>query len=325
MLTNILRRLGIGLCAWLLAGGAFVAAQEPAYPTKPVKVLIPYGPGSGIDVVVRLLNEALGKSMGQSFVAENRAGAAGTIAAAHVLAQAADGYTLLSDSSSHTIVPSLMAGIPFDTARDFSGVTTLIENPLVLVVARSRGINTVAELIAAAKARPESITYASAGVGTTTHISAEKFRLGAGWSGLHIPFKSSTDGLLEVMAGRIDFTYTALASAQAGMRDGKLVALAMVSRRVGVMPDVPAIDEVVPNANYSTWLGILVPSKTPRPIVNRLNREIVKAMNAPDMKERLAKLGSEPWTMSPEEFDTLRRRELVDNERLVKAAGIKAP
>jgi tripartite-type tricarboxylate transporter receptor subunit TctC len=216
-----------------------------------------------------------------------------------------------------------MAGIPFDTARDISGVTTLIENPLVLVTGRGKGINTAAELIAAAKAKPGSITYASAGIGSSTHISAEKFRIGAGFDGLHIPFKSSTDGLVEVMAGRIDFTYTALASALSGIRDGKLVALAMVSRRVSVMPNVPSVEEVVPGASYSTWLGIMVSSKTPRDIVQRLNQEIVKVMASADMKERLLKLGSEPWTMSPEEFDALRRKELIENERLVKAAGIK--
>lgn len=312
-------RIGIALGLWALAA----CALAQAYPSRPVRVLIPYGPGSGIDVVVRMLNEALGKNLGQSFVAENRAGAAGTIAAAFVASQPADGYTILSDSSSHTIIPSLRPNMPFDTAKDFAGVTTLIENPLVLVVARSRGINTLQELIAAGKAKPGSITYASAGVGTTTHISAEKFRIGAGIEGLHIPFKSSTDGLAEVMAGRIDFTYTALASAQSGIRDGRIVALAMVSKRVAVMPDVPAVDEIVPNSGYSTWLGIMVPAKTPRDIVMRLNQEIVKAMHTPEMKDRMAKLGTEPWTMSPDEFDALRRKELVDNERLVKAAGIK--
>ena len=312
-------RIGVALGLWAFAG----CALAQAYPSRPVRVLIPYGPGSGIDVVVRMLNEALTKNLGQSFVAENRAGAAGTIAAAFVASQPADGYTLLSDSSSHTIIPSLRADMPFDTAKDFAGVTTLIENPLVLVVARSRGLLTLQDLIAAGKAKPGSITYASAGVGTSTHISAEKFRIGAGFEGLHIPFKSSTDGLAEVMAGRIDFTYTALASAQSGIRDGRLVALAMVSKRVAVMPEVPAVDEIVPNAGYSTWLGIMAPAKTPRDIVLRLNYEIIKAMTTPDMKERMARLGTEPWTMSPDEFDALRRRELVDNERLIKAAGIK--
>ena len=307
----------LALCT--LAGGALAQG----YPSKPVKILVPYGVGSGIDVVVRLLAEPLGKALGQPIITENRPGAAGTIAAAYVLSQPADGHTLLSDSSSHTIVPSLMPAIPFDTARDFAGVTTLIENPLVLVTARSKGYQTVQELIVAAKAKPGMITYASAGVGTTTHISAEKFRIGAGFEGTHIPFKSSTDGLVEVLGGRIDYTYTALASAQSGIRDGKLVALAMVSRRVPVMPDVPAIDEIVPGSAYSTWLGIIVSSKVPREIVQRVNQAIVTSMTSADMKERLAKLGTEPWTMSPEAFDVLRRRELAENERLVKTAGIK--
>ena len=319
MRTSRLGRIACGLSLFSLACNALAQA----YPSKPVRILIPYGPGTGIDVVIRVLNEALSKNLGQQFIAENRTGAAGTIAAAYVASQPADGYTLLSDSSSHTIVPSLMARLPFDTARDFAGVTTLIENPLVLVIARAKGIQSVRELIAAAKAKPGSITYASAGVGSSTHISAEKFRLGAGFEGLHIPFKSTTDGLVEVLAGRVDFTYTALASALPSIRGGKLVALAMVSRRVGIMPDVPAIDEIVPNSGYSTWLGIMVPAKTPRDIVQRLNQEIVKAMTTDDMKERMAKLGAEPWTMSPEEFDALRRRELVENDRLVKAAGIK--
>lgn len=319
MQTGIAKRFAAGLFLSMAAFGA--AAQQ--YPARTVKVLIPYGPGSGIDVVIRALNEALSKNLGQPFVPENRPGAAGTIAAAHVLAQPADGYTLLSDSSSHTIVPSLMAHLPYDTAKDFAGVTTLIENPLVLVTGASKGYKTLNDLIAAAKAKPGSITYASAGVGSSTHISAEKFRIGAGLEGLHVPFKSSTDGLVEVMAGRIDFTYTALASALAGIRDGRLVPLAMVSRRVAVLPDVPSIDEIVSGASYSTWLGIMVPAKTPRDVVQRLNQEIVKVMQTPEMKERLAKLGAEPWTMSPDEFDALRRKELVDNERLVKTAGIK--
>lgn len=310
--------------ALLLSGAAAGAGAQPAaWPSRPVRVLIPYGPGSGIDVVIRALNETLSRNLGVQFIPENRPGAAGTIAAQHVLQQAADGYTLLSDSSSHTIVPSLMAQLPFDTARDFIGVTTLIENPLVLVASKARGYATAQDLIAAARAKPGSITYASAGVGTTTHISAEKFRIGAGIEGLHVPFKSSTDGVVEVAAGRIDFTYTALASAQAGIDGGRLVPLAMNPRRVAQLPNVPAVDEVVPGASYSTWLGIMVSSKTPRELVLALNREIVKAMHSADMKERLAKIGAEPRTMSVDEFDALRRKELVDNERLVKAAGLK--
>jgi tripartite-type tricarboxylate transporter receptor subunit TctC len=306
--------------AFGLSAGTLLAQT---YPARPIRILIPYGPGTGVDVVVRLLAEPLGRSLGQPVVSENRTGAAGTVATAHAASQPADGYTLLSDSSSHTIAPSLMPNLPFDTGRDFVGVTTLIDNPLVMVTARSKGYQSVRDLIAAAKANPGKINYASAGVGSSTHISAEKFRIAAGFEALHVPYKSTTDGLVEVLAGRIDYTYTALTSALANVRDGKLVALAMVSRRNNVLPDVPPIEEVVPGAGYTSWVGIMAHSRTPRDIVQRLSQEIARAMNTPDMKERLAKLGTEPWTMSPDEFDALRRKELADNARLIKAIDIR--
>lgn len=313
-------------CKWLLGCLAWLgaaAALAQSWPARTIRIVVPYAAGTGLDVIVRLVNEPLSKNLRQPVITENRPGAGGTIGTAVVASAPPDGYTVAAVPSSHTMVSLLIRNVPFDPAADFAGVTTLAENPLVLVASSARGWQSVRDVIAAGKARPGALTFASAGTGTSTHISAEKFRLAGGFDALHVPFKSTTDGLTEVMAGRIDFTYTALASALSGIRDGKLVALAMVSQRVGVIPDVPAIHEIVPNANYSTWLGIMVPSKTPRDIVSRLNQEIIKAMTTPDMKERMAKLGTEPWTMSPQEFDTLRLRELVDNDRLVKVAGIK--
>lgn len=299
-----------------------VVAQQ--YPSKPVKVYVPYGPGTGVDVAARLVSEALAKNLSQPFVIENRPGAAGTIATALVAAAAPDGYSVLVNASSHTSVPALMRNLPYDAARDFAGVTTLAESPLVLVTSKSRGFQTVKQLIAAAKSKPGSITFASAGVGTATHIAAEKFRLAAGFEALHVPFKSTTDALVDVMTGRIDYLYTALVSALGGIRDGRLVALAVGARRSSVLPDVPTIVEAgVPNADYSLWFGMFVGAKTPRDIVNRLNRETVKVLATPELKDRLAKIGAEPFTMTPEEFDTMIRREIVENERLVKAAGIK--
>ena len=309
----------VALC--LVASGA----QAQSYPSRPVRVIIPYGPGTGVDVVARMVAEAISKSVGQPFVAEQRVGAAGTIAAGTVANAPADGYTLLVDSSAHTSVPALMQNLPFDTARDFAGVTTLIENPLVLVTAQSRGYKTVADLVAAAKAKPGSINYASGGLGTSTHISAEKFRMGAGFEAVHIPFKSTTEALTEIMGGRMDFTYTALTSALSGIRDGRLVALAMSSRRSPVLPNVPTITEAgVANATYSSWVGMMVAAKTPREIINRLYQETLKAMATPDVQERLAKIGAEPVTMPPDDFEALRRRELVENVQLMKTIGIKA-
>ena len=314
-------KLIIMFALFLVAAGA----HAQSYPSRPVRVIIPYGPGTGVDVVARMVAEAISKSVGQPFVAEQRVGAAGTIAAGTVANAPADGYTLLVDSSAHTSVPALMQNLPFDTARDFAGVTTLIENPLVLVTAQSRGYKTVADLVAAAKAKPGSINYASGGLGTSTHISAEKFRMGAGFEAVHIPFKSTTEALTEIMGGRMDFTYTALTSALSGIRDGRLVALAMSSRRSPVLPNVPTITEAgVANATYSSWVGMMVAAKTPREIINRLYQETLKAMATPDVQERLAKIGAEPVTMPPDDFEALRRRELVENVQLMKTIGIKA-
>lgn len=303
-----------------------VDAWGQAYPARPVKVVIPYGPGTGVDVVARIVTDNLAKQLGQPFVAENRLGAAGTVAANYVATSPGDGYTLLVDSSAHTSVPATMSGLPFDTARDFSGVTTLIENPLVLVASAASGYRTLRDLVAAGKAKPGALTYGSGGVGTSTHISAEKFRNAAGFEALHIPFKSTTEAITELMGGRMDFTYTALTSALAGIRDGRLVPLAMSSRRSAVLPNVPTIEEAgFANAGYSSWIGMMVSSKTPREIVAKLHQATLKAMASPEIQERLAKIGAEPVTMTPEEFDALRRRELVENERLMRAVGIRKP
>lgn len=310
-----------GACLFVAVAGA--SAQS--FPSRPIRAVIPYGPGTGVDVVARIVGEGVAKNLGQTFIAEQKVGAAGTIAAAYVASAPGDGYTLLFDSSAHTSVPALMQNLPFDTARDFSGVTTLIENPLVLVTGQTRGYKTVAELVAAGKAKPGSINFASGGIGTSTHISAEKFRMAAGFEAVHVPFKSTTEAITEILGGRMDFTYTALTSALSGIRDGRLVALAMSARRSSVLPNVPTITEAgVQNATYSSWVGMMVSSKTPRDIVNRLYQETVKVLAQPDVMERLAKIGAEPNTMTPDDFDALRRRELVENAQLMKTSGIKA-
>ena len=301
-----------------------VPAHAQTYPSKPVRIIIGYTPGTGVDIVARHLGEFLAKSMGQAFIAENRPGAAGTIAAAFVATAPADGHTLLIDSSSHTSVPAVMPSLPFDTARDFSGVTTLVENPLVLVASRAKGFGTIRDLVAAAKANPGTVSYASTGFGSSTHISAEKFRVGAKFEGIHVPMKSTTEAITEIMAGRMDFTYTALTTALPGIRDGRLVALAMSNRRSVLLPGITTIEEAgIPNSAYSSWLGMVVASKTSREIVNRLFQETAKALANPDMLDRLAKIGAEPSTMTPEEFDALRRKELAENLILMKNVGIK--
>jgi tripartite-type tricarboxylate transporter receptor subunit TctC len=319
-MMKFMSRVAIGCAIGMLS----VAAFAQGYPSRPVKVIVPYGPGTAIDVIMRELAEILSKSMGQPFVIENKAGASGTIGSAAVAAAPPDGYTILSESSSHTSAPAFLPKLGFDPKRDLAGVTTIIDSPLVLVVAKSSGYKSLAELIAAAKANPGTLTFASAGLGSSTYMTAEKMRLAAGFDALHVPFKSTTDGLTEVLAGRVTYTYTGVASAVPLVKDGRLVPLAMGFRRSGAFPDVPSSEEAgVANSGYSGWLGVLVPAKTPRDIVKRLNEEIVKGMASPQMKERLQKAGAEAYTMGPEEFDVLREREFGDNERMVKAMGIK--
>jgi tripartite-type tricarboxylate transporter receptor subunit TctC len=319
-MQNSVKRILAALALSLAAGAAF--AQQ--YPSKPVRVVAPYGPGTGVDIAARLVAEPLAKSFGQPFVIDNRPGAAGTIGTGAVASAPPDGYTMLVNASSHTSVQALMRNLPYDVARDFANVTMIAESPLVLVTSKLRGYQNVKQLIAAAKAKPGTITFASAGVATTTHIAAEKFRLAAGFDALHVPFKSTTDALSDVMTGRIDYLYTALVSALGPIRDGRLVALALGSHRSDVLPNVPTIVEAgVPNADYSLWFGLFLPAKTPRDIVERLNRETVKVLSMPDTKERFAKIGAQPYPMSVEEFDALIRREIIENERLIKAAGIK--
>jgi tripartite-type tricarboxylate transporter receptor subunit TctC len=322
MITSFVRNVVIGFALCTLA--AAVAAQS--YPSRPVKVVVPYGPGTAIDVIMRELAELLSKSLGQPFVVENRPGASGTIGGAYVASSPPDGYTILSESSSHTSAPAFLPKLSFDPKRDLAGVTTVIDSPLVLVVAKSSGIKSLGELIAAAKANPGALTFASAGLGSSTYMTAEKMRAAAGFDALHVPFKSTTDGLTEVVAGRVTYTYTGVASAVPLVKDGRLVPLALGFHRSGAFPDVPTSEEAgVPNSGYSGWLGLLVPAKTPRDIVNRLHQETVKAMASPQMKERLSKAGAEAYTMTPEEFDALREREFVENERMVRSMGIKPP
>jgi tripartite-type tricarboxylate transporter receptor subunit TctC len=300
------------------------SASAQSYPARTVKFVVPYGPGTGVDVAARIVAERLSKNLVQPFVVENRAGASGTIATAAVAVAPPDGYTLLVSVSSHTSVPALMKNLPFDAARDFTGVAVIAESPLVLVTSRARGFASVKDLIAAAKAKPGTVSFASAGVGTTTHIAAEKFRIAAGFEALHVPFKSTTDALGDVMSGRIDYLYTTLVSALGGVKDGRLVALALGARRTPLLPGTPTIVEAgVPDAEYSTWFGILAPAKTPRDIVTRLHAETGKVLAAQDVRERMAAAGAEHYALSLEEFEALLRREFLDNERLIKAAGIK--
>lgn len=321
-----IRRLLVVLCAGAAVALASGGAGAQAWPSKPIRIIVPFTPGSGTDIIARALSDRLSANLGQPVVVENRVGAGGTIGAGVVAKADPDGYTILVQSSSHTVNPFTFQSLPYDTQRDFAGVTPLAVLPNVLIISPAKGIRSVQELVAAAKAKPGTINYASAGSGSATHLNAEKFRLNAGFDAVHIPFKGSPEAITEVMTGRVDYYFSPVVSALPQIKDGKLLALAVGSpTRSSVLPDVPTTVEAgVPNSEYTFWVGMLVPAKTPRDVVKKLHDEVQKALASPEVKERYAKLGAEPMPMTPEQFDAYIREEMAANEKLIRAAGIKA-
>ena len=304
---------------------AATSAFAQAYPSKPIHFIVPFSPGSATDIVARTVGEAMGKSMGQTVVIENKAGAGGTIAAAQVARAEADGYTVLVHSSGHALNPALYPNLGYDTLRDLTGITTLAAIPNVLVVNPAKGWKTQADLVAAAKAKPGSLNFASAGVGSATHMNAEIFRMQAGIDALHIPYKGTPDAMTNVIGGSNDFFFAPLASALPLVRDGKLQALSISTKaRASTLPNVPtSIEAGVPGSDYTLWVGMIVASATPPAIIKRLHEEALKALASPEIKERMAKLGAEPLTMSPEAFNAYIKSEMEVAAKVVKAADLK--
>jgi tripartite-type tricarboxylate transporter receptor subunit TctC len=228
-------------------------------------------------------------------------------------------------SSSQTVTPSTYSNLPFDTLKDFSGITMLANIPNVLVVAPTKGIRSVQELVAAGRSKPGSLNYASAGAGSATQLNAERFRLGAGIDATHVPYKGTPEALSDIMAGRVDYYFCPVVNALPLVKDGRLLALAVgSSKRSSALPAVPTTEEAgVPNSDYNFWVGMFVPSKTPREIVARIHAETVKALNSTEVRERYARLGAESEIFTPEQFDAYLREEVAANAQLVKAANIK--
>ena len=226
--------------------------------------------------------------------------------------------------SSFTVTPSTYPGTPYNTLRVFSGITPLANLPNVLVIAPSKGIRSVKDLVAAAKSRPGTLTYASAGAGSATQLNAERFRLGAGFEGVHVPFKGTPEALTEIITGRVDIYFCPVISVLQFIKEGKLLALAAGStKRSSALPDIATTLEAgIPNSDYNFWVGMMVPAKTPRDIVTRLYQGTRDALQSPELKERMAKIGAESMLMTPQEFDAYIRKEIATNAALVKAAGI---
>lgn len=321
---NFTRRAALASFTCLAALSPLLASAQGAYPSKPIRVIVPFAAGSTTDIIARAIADKMGQSMGQTLIIDNRGGASGTIGQAAVANAAPDGYTIMIHSSSHTVSPSTFAKLPFDTLGDFAGVTPISSTPNVLVISPTKNIKTLPELLAAARAKPGSMNFASAGQGSATHLNAEKFKLAAKIEATNIPFKGSGEAVTEVMSGRVDYYFSPIAPVIGQIRNGQLVALAVGSpKRASALPQVPTTAEAgVPGSEFNFWIGMMAPGKTPRDIVNRLHDEVVKALNTPEVKERFAALGADAWTLKPEQFDAYIKDEIKNNAVLVKAAGL---
>jgi tripartite-type tricarboxylate transporter receptor subunit TctC len=322
---KLLNAVAAAAAVTILASAAPVGAQT--YPTRPVKIVSPFPPGSAIDIVSRILADKLTPGLGQPVVVENRAGAGGNIGADIVAKSAPDGYTLLVTSSAIASAPALYKTLNYDPVKDFATVGPAAVLPNVLVVApnNDKGIKSVADLVSYAKKNPGKLTYASAGVGSATHMSDEKFRVAAGFEAVHVAYKGTPEAMSDIIGGRVDYMFTTMASGIPLIQGDKLLALSVgADQRSPLLPNVPTTAEAgVKDADYALWVGVFAPAKTPKPVIDKLNQELTKALQEPDMKERLAKIGADPWIMKPEAFAAQIQKEIASNIDLVKKAKIE--
>jgi tripartite-type tricarboxylate transporter receptor subunit TctC len=290
-----------------------------------VKIIVPFTAGSATDILARTVGQKLGEAWGQQVLVDNRAGAGGTIGAGMVAKSPADGYTLLVHSAAQAVNAAIYPNLPYDTLKDFVQVVPLGGQPNVLVTAPASGYKTVADLIADAKKRPGVVNFGSAGIGSGTHINAEKFKLAATIDVVHVPYKGTPEALTDTIAGRIAYFFSPISAALPHVREGRLVALGVSSaKRSSVLPNVPTIAESgLAGFDYNLWVAMFAPAGTPADIVDKLNREVNRIVREADVKERMTALGAEAMPMTPAEFDRFMRAEMDDSAKVVKAAAIK--
>lgn len=301
-----------------------VTATAQTFPSKTIRLISGVSPGSASDTIARIIADKLQASLGQPVIVENKLGAGGLIGAQYVAHAEPDGHTIMIYTSAYTVAPLLN---PETLKQDeLVPVAAMAIVPTTLVTSPSKGYKTVADLVAAAKAKPGSLVASSAGIGSSTHMNLEKFRIAAGIDVLHVPLKGAPEALTEVLTGRADMYFALTFQVVPYVREGKLVALAMGSpKRSALLPEVPTTVEAgYPNSDYNFWVGALVSSRTPRDIVQRLHREITAIINTPEIRERFLKIGADPLTMSQDEFEKMIRNEFEVNARIIKSAGIKA-
>jgi tripartite-type tricarboxylate transporter receptor subunit TctC len=311
---------------WILllaASNAAFQTEAQTYPTRPIHLVSGVTPGSASDTTARIIAEKMQASMGQPVIVENKLGAGGLIGAAYVAHAEPDGYMINIYTSAFTVAPLINPGTL--EPKELAPVATIGTVPTVLVVSTAKNYKSVADLVAAAKAKPGAVVASTAGIGSSTHMQLERFRMSAGIDLLELPMKGAPDALTEVLTGRADLYFALPFQVGPQVKEGKLRALAVgAAKRSALFPDVPTTVEAgYPNSDYNFWIGALVASKTPREIIMRLNKEINAAVAAPETREKFLKLGVDPLSMSLPDFEAMIQRELVSNAQLIKEAGIK--
>ncbi len=319
----MLRSRWAGLVAACLLWPLLAVGQD--FPNKPVRIVVPFTAGSATDILARTVGQKLSELWGQQVIVDNRAGAGGTIGAGLVAKAAPDGLTLMVHSAAQAVNPFIYPSLPYDTLKDFVQVVPLAGQPNVLVVSPASGYKTLADLITDAKKKPGGLNFASAGIGSGTHINGEKFKLAAAIDVTHIPYKGTPEALTDTMAGRIAFFFSPISAALPHVREGKLVALAVSSgKRASTLPNVPTIAESgLPGFDYNLWVAVFAPAGTPAEVVDKINRDVGRVLREPEVRERMTALGAEAMPMSPAEFDKFMRSEMDEAAKVVKAAGIK--
>lgn len=311
-----------------LASAAMLAALPSAaqtWPDKPVHVIVPFTAGSATDVVARAVAQAMSKNLGQVFVVENKPGAGGTIGSVQVAKSVPDGYTLLVNSSAHTVNPSIYPNLTYDTAKDLPAVSMLAQQPNIMVAAPSKGWKTSNDFVKAAKEQPGKLNYASAGTGSGTHMNAEKFKLSAGIDAVHVPYRGTPEALTDTMNGRVDIFFAPIIAALPMIRDNRVVALGNGgTKRASVLPDLSTTEEQgFKNSGYNFWVGMFAPAGTSPALIEKLNAEVKKALDSPEVKDRLGQLGADAAPSSAADFDKIVALELKDNADVVNKASIK--
>jgi tripartite-type tricarboxylate transporter receptor subunit TctC len=325
-MTHVSTRHAVALAAALLCAASFTTAAQEKYPSKPVRLLVPFSAGSQIDILGRWIGEKLGEKWGQQVVIDNRPSAGGTIASEYVVRANPDGHTLMMVSIGHAGNATLYQKLPYSIVKDFSGISQVASSANVLVVPTAVGVRSVKDLIELAKSTPGKLNYSSAGIGSGSHMNAEMFKLATGIDVVHVPYKGAPEAINNIIANRVQFLFSPVLVSAPHIKSGRVVAVAVsTAARSPLFPDVPtAAESGVPGFDFDQWYGMITSAKVPRPLVRYLNEEVVRILNMPDMRERMLTQGVTPRLSTPEEFDAFIQSEVKNLARVLTSAGSRA-